>query len=160
MGWYSNAEATPHLTAVAAAVWERHRLQMRYRRWEEPVEVGRTVDPYGVVLKSGRWYFVAASSGGCRTYRVSQIVELEVLDDTFERPPSFNLATYWVSYLEYFRSHLYRSSAVIRLSSAGRARARSLLGDLVAQAIEDTASTADSKGWVRATVPIESIDTR
>jgi predicted DNA-binding transcriptional regulator YafY len=158
VGWYSNADATPHLTSVAAAVWERRRLRMRYRRWEEPAEVERTVDPYGIVLKSGRWYLVAASDGSWRTYRVSQIVQLEVLHETFERRPCFDLATYWASYVEDFRSRLYPDSAAVRLSPAGRARARSVLGDVAAQAIEDTACPPGADGWVRANVPIESLE--
>lgn len=53
-GWYRESDRTPHLAAVADAVWNQHRLRVRYRRWSVPREVLRTLEPYGVVLKGGR----------------------------------------------------------------------------------------------------------
>jgi predicted DNA-binding transcriptional regulator YafY len=59
---------------------------MRYRRWGNQ-EVDRTLEPLGLILKAGNWYLAAhAPTGrepGVRTYRVSRIVELTVLDEHF-----------------------------------------------------------------------------
>jgi predicted DNA-binding transcriptional regulator YafY len=74
--WYQDAEDSPHLAAIAEAVLRDRRLKVLYRRWEAPREVERVLDPYGLVLKSGTWYVVAATPGGIRTYRVSNILEL------------------------------------------------------------------------------------
>ena len=48
-----------HLPRVADAVWHSRVLDVRYRRWKEPTDVDRRLEPYGLVLKAGRWYVVA-----------------------------------------------------------------------------------------------------
>ena len=63
---------------------------VRYRRWKEPTDVDRRLEPYGLVLKAGRWYVVAGP--GPRTYRVDQILELAAPDEEFDPPDDFDLA--------------------------------------------------------------------
>jgi predicted DNA-binding transcriptional regulator YafY len=58
-GWYADADETPYLPAVADAVWNRRAVHVLYRRWREPTDVERRLEPYGLVLKAGRWYVVA-----------------------------------------------------------------------------------------------------
>jgi predicted DNA-binding transcriptional regulator YafY len=157
-GWYRDPDDVPHLMAVADAVWAQHRIRVRYRRWEAPREVIRTLDPYGVVLKGGRWYLVAASEGTPRTYRVSEILELHPLDEGFTRPEGFALSDYWQSYLEEFDSRRLRSKAVIRLSPNGLRRLPDLMGDAVARQATRNASEPDGEGWVTTTIPIEGVE--
>jgi predicted DNA-binding transcriptional regulator YafY len=95
--WYRAADEVPFLSAVADAVWRGRALSVRYRRWKEPTDVDRRLEPYGLVLKAGRWYLVAGPSSP-RTYRVDQILNLTGLADEFIIPASFNLASYWQRY--------------------------------------------------------------
>ncbi len=46
-----------------------------------------------------------------RTYRVSRVLELEVLVDSFEPPVGFELATYWQTYLARFDARRLRDTA-------------------------------------------------
>jgi biotin operon repressor len=62
-GWYRRPEDVPHLPAVASAVWDRQVIQVTYRRWKEPAEVARRLEPHGLVLKGGIWYVVARCDG-------------------------------------------------------------------------------------------------
>ena len=119
-GWYSAPDEVPLLPAVAGAVWHGRALQVRYRRWKEPTDVDRRLEPYGLVLKAGRWYLVAAP--GPRTYRVDQILDLRVLEEEFGVPDGFELARYWQGYLADFRANLHRADAVVRLAPAAAAR--------------------------------------
>jgi predicted DNA-binding transcriptional regulator YafY len=165
-GWYRDGDRAPYLAAAAAAVWDEQLIDVRYRRWKAPEEVTRTLQPYGLVLKAGRWYLVAARAaqagsadaapGRVATYRVSQILDLRPLAAHFGRPADFNLAGYWQAYLADFESRRYRGEAVIRLSAAGRDRARHLLEPAANQAIGRTAGPPDASGWVRAVIPIET----
>ncbi|MEV7121034.1 helix-turn-helix transcriptional regulator [Kitasatospora griseola] len=139
-GWYGDADPTPHLTAVAGAVWARRAVLMRYRRWRAPEEITRRVEPYGLVLKAGRWYLVA---DGPRTYRVDQILELTCLDEEFAVPADFSLAVCWAARLADFRARLHTGHALVRLTPEGARR----LG----------VAPADD-GWTQARVPIESVD--
>lgn len=156
-GWYSRAEEAPYLTAVTSAVWDRQVIQVTYRRWKEPTEVTRRLEPHGLVLKAGTWYVVARCNAVMRTYRVDQIVAAAPCGSVFTPEPGFDLAGYWHSYLTEFRRHLYTGHAVIRLSSDGVRRMRHLLSAAAVTAVE-TAGTADADDWVRARVPIESPD--
>ena len=79
--WFRGDEPTEHLATIADAVWEQCRVRMTYQRWGNQT-VEREVDPFGLVLKAGTWYFV----GSGRTYRVSRVQKLETTSDTFERP--------------------------------------------------------------------------
>ncbi|MBO4255696.1 helix-turn-helix transcriptional regulator [Streptomyces griseorubiginosus] len=113
-GWYADAEETPYLPAVAEAVWNGRVLRVLYRRWAEPTDVRRRLEPYGLVLKAGRWYVVAGP--GPRTFRVDQILELSSSDEEFTRPADFDLAAYWSAYQRDFHDRLYRGEAVVRLA--------------------------------------------
>ncbi|MEU9312150.1 YafY family protein [Streptomyces sp. NPDC048256] len=148
-GWYTDAGAdeTPHLAAVADAVWNNRILHTVYRRWREPTDVERRLEPYGLVLKAGRWYVVAGP--GPRTFRVDQILELTPSDEVFTRPDGFDLAAHWTAYQQGFRERLYGggAEAVVRLAP-GVSLARALRLD----------APAAADGWTVARVPIESVE--
>ncbi|MDT7725700.1 MAG: hypothetical protein QOI21_2276 [Actinomycetota bacterium] len=156
--WYHDGEETPQLTAAAGAVWNQRRLRVRYRRWKAPRDVERVLDPYGLVLKAGRWYLVAASEGHARTYRVSQILDLDVRDETFERPGNFDLAAYWQGYLADFESRRRGGEAVLRLSPSITERLPDMMSAAALLSIKDTSGEPDADGWFRAVVPIESVE--
>jgi predicted DNA-binding transcriptional regulator YafY len=155
--WYAEPDDTPALAAAADAVWRERRVHIHYHRWRAPTEVTRTVDPYGLVLKAGRWYLVAASKR-ISTYRVAQIRELTVLDEGFQRPLGFDLAAYWASYLADFDARRHVDTATIRISPDLRERLVDAVEPSVHRAVEDTASAPDGDGWTTATVPIETMD--
>jgi predicted DNA-binding transcriptional regulator YafY len=157
-GWYHDGDSSPHLAAVAGAVWQQRRVGVRYRRWVAPTDVTRELDPHGIVLKGGRWYLVARAGEDMRTYRVNQILDLAVLDGTFERQPGFSLAAYWAEGIAGFRAGLQQGEATIALTTAGRERAGQLFGAAVTEAIEATATGPDTRGRVTAVVPIESLE--
>ncbi|MHA5047226.1 helix-turn-helix transcriptional regulator [Streptomyces sp. SD15] len=148
-GWYADADVTPHLPAVADAVWNCRVLHVRYRRWREPTDVERRLEPYGLVLKAGRWYAVAGP--GPRTFRVDQILELATFGEEFTRPADFDLAAYWTAYQRDFHDRLHRGEAVVRVAPG-----TGLTGP-AARAVETNGRT-EADGWTRATVPIESVD--
>ncbi|MFF0016612.1 helix-turn-helix transcriptional regulator [Streptomyces sp. NPDC005374] len=142
-GWYAEAEETPFLPQVAAAVWNSRVLRLAYRRWAEPTDVERRLEPYGLVLKAGRWYVVAGP--GPRTYRVDQILELSLCDEEFVRPEGFDLGAYWTAYQRDFHDRLYRAEALVRLAPSVR----------LPRAVSER---TDSRGWTVTRVPVESVD--
>ena len=152
--WYRGPSATDHLPAIAQAVWSERRVAMRYESWKG--EVSRRVDPLGLVLKAGIWYLAAQVGNGVRTYRLSNILELEVTDDAFERPAHFDLAAWWQASTKRFEKELAVDTAQLRVSASGMTALREL-GAAVAQSAEGSASEPDESGWRRVTIPIESI---
>jgi predicted DNA-binding transcriptional regulator YafY len=153
--WYQDAENSPHLAGVADAVLHDRRIKVLYRRWEEPREVERVLEPYGLVLKSGSWYVVAATPGGMRTYRVSNILELTPTDEPFERSPGFDLARHWQEHLDEFEQSRFTAQAVVRLTAPLVRRLPDLPYPLLLKASAGAVPAED--GSVTVTVPIESI---
>lgn len=151
-GWYHDGDSSDHLEAVADAVWHQRILSVRYEGWTREVE--RRLEPYGLVLKAGKWYLVANAGRGARTYRVNQIRELTVLPETFAWPSDFDLALYWREHIAEFRTRLHRGEALVRLSPD----ALELLPHLMGRAVAEAAAAGDLQedGWVLARVPIET----
>jgi predicted DNA-binding transcriptional regulator YafY len=160
-GWFRGVDQTPHLAVIAEAVWNQRRLRIRYRRWGgRGIEVSRTVDPLGLVLKAGIWYLAAQAEEQVRTYRVSRVLELERLRESFERPGDFDLTSFWAQWSEGFERRMYSVRVVVRLSPRGLNRAQFLLSLVAARALREQAAEhdADTDGWTTVRVPVESLD--
>ncbi|MEV7235347.1 WYL domain-containing protein [Streptomyces sp. NPDC051020] len=157
-GWYREAEATPYLPLLVEAVFSRHAVDVRYRRWREPQEVNRRLHPYGLVLKSGTWYLVAAAEGRIATYRITQVLDAVLSDERSERPEDFVLGEYWSSYLDDFQARRYTGTATIRLSPKGRERLPANAPPEVVRACDATAKAVGDDGWIEAVIPTESTE--
>jgi predicted DNA-binding transcriptional regulator YafY len=155
--WYREAEDSPYLSAVAEAVLHDRRVKVLYRRWEAPREVERLLEPYGLVLKNGSWYVVAATPGGVRTYRVSNILELTPTDEVFTRPPGFELARHWQEHLDEFEQRRFTGGAVVKISAELVVRLSDLSATLLLKAIADAEAEPAEDGSITVAVPIESI---
>jgi predicted DNA-binding transcriptional regulator YafY len=160
VGWFRFAAPIDHLPAIAASVWNERRLRIRYESWSGEVE--REIAPLGLVLKAGIWYLAAAIGAAVdgvdiRTYRLSNIRALSVLDESFVRPPDFDLAAYWAESTRRFEAEIYRDSATLRVSPRGRKLLREMSA-AVAEAAACSAAAPDGEGWVRVVIPIESVD--
>ncbi len=155
INWYSRSEPLDLLPSLAAAVWSDARIRIRYESWRDLVT--RDVDPLGLVLKAGIWYLVAAVKGQPRTYRVSNIQALEKIKGQSKRPPRFDLARFWSTWSRDFEARLMRERAVVKLSPLGWR----ILRDTSAAAAEAVAAKhtpCQPEGWIKAEIPVESIE--
>jgi predicted DNA-binding transcriptional regulator YafY len=151
-GWYHDGDTSEHLTAVADAVWWQRVLTVEYETWTGVVH--RRLEPYGLVLKAGKWYLVARTGDRVLTYRISQIRALVMLPESFSWPDGFDLVAYWRDQVTQFRIRLRQGEALVRLSPAAMERLPHLLGRHVADAA--AAGEPQPDGWVLARLPIES----
>jgi predicted DNA-binding transcriptional regulator YafY len=79
------------IVALAEAVRGRRRVRLRYRSGLGE-ETERRVDPYAVVNREGYWYTVGQDHlrERMRLFRLDRVLEAEVLEETFVRPPGFD----------------------------------------------------------------------
>lgn len=173
-GWFREAELVPHLAALADAVWNQRPVRARYRRWRAPREVERDWEPLGIVLKAGVWYFVARTvrrseeptapddpervpGPEIRAYKVSHVLDVDVLTGRFTRPTGFDLTEFWQAWTRRFEANLIRGEADVRISPRGLERLPMLVlgGASMARAARENAGTPDADGWVQTTIPIE-----
>jgi len=153
--WYREADAVPHLAAVAQALWAERQLRLRYESWERNVE--RIVHPLGLVLKAGAWYLVASAGKEPRTYRVSNIHGAEVLDARVQRPRQFDLARHWAKSVARFETELYQGHAEILATPTGLKLLR-YQNAAVARAVAAAPKPRRKDGRVALRVPVESMD--
>lgn len=114
-GWRRGEESVPNLATLQEAVWQERKVRLWYGRpGGETVE--RLVDPLGLVAKGSLWYLVAAVEGEPRTYRVSRVQAVELLEQPSVRPPGFDLAAFWASSTAHFVAQLPRYPATVRVA--------------------------------------------
>jgi len=152
--WFAQGERPTHLPLVADAVWEQRLIRMRYQSWK--AEKNRVVEPLGLVLKGGAWYLVGRVDGNARTYRISRMLDLKVLDQRFERPKAFDLADYWQASTRRLEADLHQNSATIRLSPRATKMLEAFTSPYV-RAATQISSTVDTQGWHTAVMPVGSL---
>lgn len=153
-GWFHHDDPVEHLPALAGAVWGARRVVLRYGR-SAPGEV-RTVDPLGLVLKAGTWYLVAAHRRQPRTWRVSRVHEVEVLDTEATRPPDFELGAYWAGAASEFNRTMLRSRVRLRVRSPGLRLLPFLVDADACRRAVAAAGPPDDDGWLELDLDVES----
>jgi predicted DNA-binding transcriptional regulator YafY len=156
-GWFQEPDVTPHLQQIAEAVWSDRRLDMQYRRGGEGgVVTPRVVDPLGVVLKAGTWYLVGRRDGVVRTYRVSRIDDLSLLD-RFERPDDFDLAEYWGKSVAAYAETIPSFLVTLKIRGDDLDRLAIAIGEAPAKAALAGAHGPDEDGWLTISVNMEDV---
>ena len=133
-------------------------LKLRYRRAGETEARPRKLGPLGLVLKAGVWYLVAQS--GKRSAHVSRGEHPRRRDHrraVRSAPKHFDLAAHWEKAVREYEAGVYHEHADVRLSPQG-VYMLDLLGPYVQREAARTAGKPDRRGWVRCTLPLESID--
>ena len=152
--WYQAAEPIACLPSLARAVIDNHSISMIYESWKGVKE--RTVDPIGLVQKGANWYLVGRAQGGMRTYRVGAIQRMNVLEQQFQRPADFDLATHWTQQLQRFEQELRPEVAHVSASTEG-CRRLAELGAYAARAVAEGSAT-DARGWRKIHLPFENME--
>lgn len=148
--WFGEGEHPACLAQLAQAVRDERQVRIRYRSWRAEKE--RVLDPLGIVLKGGSWYLVGRVESSIRTYRVSRILQLDLLDSHFEPPDDFDLAAYWADNARRFAQEQHPERATLRLSPWGINMMEAFLpayaiaGATIGEAAED--------GWRTVSLPV------
>ncbi|MET0727391.1 MAG: YafY family protein [Acidimicrobiales bacterium] len=156
-GWFAREEPVPHLAALSRAVWDEERVDIRYEKRDG--EVRRLLDPLGLVLKAGVWYLVALSgrTRSVRTFRVSRVRSVRLVDEPVERPDGFDLASQWAeSSTAFFETWpTYQVRARVRANRIWHVR--DVLEPGAAKEALEAASEPDEDGWCETTLRMESL---
>ncbi|GAA4235668.1 putative DNA-binding transcriptional regulator YafY [Streptosporangium album] len=123
--WYGTPEPVPCLTQLADAVWRDRRVRMQYVRNGQAAT--REVAPLGLVLAAGDWYLVALRNQQRRTYRVSRVHSVELLDEVVVRPAQFDLAQSWAATRRELEDEQTAVEVTVRVAARALPRLRRLV---------------------------------
>jgi predicted DNA-binding transcriptional regulator YafY len=149
-GWFEASERPPCLPQLAQAVWGERPIRIRYRSWTGEKE--RELEPLGIVLKGGAWYLVARRDANVRTYRVSRILELQLLEGRIDQSLDFDLPAFWAENARRFEEEQHPERASVRFSPWGFRMMEAFLPPY--SLTHATIGEAGPDGWRTATLPV------
>jgi predicted DNA-binding transcriptional regulator YafY len=123
--WYSTPEPVPCLPQLANALWRDRRIRMEYVR--RGTAAWRELSPLGLVLASGQWYLLAQRDQQRRTYRVSRVRSVELLDEPATRPAGFDLAQTWTQARRELEHESTAIEVTVRVEASALPRLRQLV---------------------------------
>ena len=162
-GWFESREPVPHLRTIQQALWQDRCLRIVYQlRFEAQAEW--EVAPYGLVAKANVWHLVCGRQGSIRVYRVSRVLDAQVMDRVCQRPEDFDLPAFWQDWCAEAKEHRPSYPVTVRVSPDlvrwlpfyfGKT-----IGETIARAAATRAMTGqpDAAGWVTLTMPFESLE--
>jgi predicted DNA-binding transcriptional regulator YafY len=96
--WRASHEVIPTLSTLRQAVWEDRWVRATLLRIRQ-IPIEHEIAPYALVAKGRAWYVVwRRRDGELRVDRASNVIEAELMDETFDRPPGFDLAGFWTTW--------------------------------------------------------------
>ena len=151
-GWFQPEEPVPHLKTLQTALWSDRKLNLVYRS-DFAADLELVIAPYGLVAKASVWYLVGARDDHLRVLRVSKIQHASLREEGFERPPAFELSTFWKTWCEEFEANRPQYPVTLRISPT---LAKILTGNLPEILTAPPALEAD--GWQTLTLTFESLE--
>ena len=112
--WWSDDRAVADLDVLRDAVTAEQEVRLTYRG------EARTVRPLGLVVKASRWYLIAETDLGRRTFRGDRIEAAVLTGTRFARDPSFDLRAAWEEEKMSFVLSRPSYPVVLSLTEAGR----------------------------------------
>ncbi|HEX6304974.1 MAG TPA: WYL domain-containing protein [Anaerolineales bacterium] len=154
--WDQDTGAVPHLQTIYRAVWQDHRLSLCYHPLPG-IEIGQTVDPFGLVAKAGVWYLVCAHKGRLRAHRVSDLIAVSVQTDTFKRPEGFDLADFWGTWCADREQSHVAYTVMVRVAPGLIPYLPMYFGERTRAGLAQ-ARPPDTEGWIALELAFESLE--
>lgn len=154
--WQQSSAWMPRLQKVQEALWQDRKLEILYRL-PQPLEVRHLVSPYGLVVKAGRWYLVCERNGSVFVYRLSELLDVQLSDETFTRVEDFDLAAFWSKWCQRYEGFLTVFNATLEVVPAVFPLLHKAFGSQVEEQLIDIGQT-QAEGWQRIDVAFESFE--
>lgn len=112
--WWHETSISPFWEDIQKAVYEDRLIEVAYETFDGKL-TQRLLAPYSLVCKSSVWYLLAERDKELRTYRVTRIHSVRLLDRSFSRRPDFDLPTYWRTHAQNIENLPSEYNCVLRI---------------------------------------------
>ncbi len=150
--WWRETQPQPFWELLQQAVYEDWCIRVTYERHNGEV-AERELEPYSLVAKSSLWYLIARHGDNFRTFRVSRLQNVTLLDSHFQRQPDFDLSTYWQSHLTEFVETISEYNFTLRIHPS-----RANFVKWLAPGRSTFEPTEDAGDWLIAHLHLETLE--
>ena len=134
----------------------RRRIHITYRSLVSPHAVlNATVEPYGLVARTGAWHLVYGFEGAARPSGRA-VVAATPTAEHFTRPPDFDLAAFWEGWRAREAENRPEFHATVRAAPALAVLLPLYFGEPLRATLAQ--ATPDADGWVQVTLPFERFE--
>lgn len=116
LSWWHDSQPLPFWDELQQAVYEDRCVRIRYESYSGEGDE-RVIEPYSLVAKASLWYLIARREADLRTYRVSRLINVELMDTHFRRAEDFDLPTYWHEHTQKFLESISDYEFTLRIDS-------------------------------------------
>ena len=156
--WFQGCSPIPHLQTLHAAIWDDRRVVIRYQvPFGYPAEIEHHADAYGLVAKAGVWFFVFSVDGRMRVRAVSELLNVSMKNETFERKEDFDLALFWKAWSAEYESNRPNYIASVRIAPELMRILPGIFGEKFMGQISPVGASGED-GWIATTLSFESFE--
>jgi predicted DNA-binding transcriptional regulator YafY len=148
--WWHDAAISPFWDDIQKAVYEDRLIEVEYENFDGKI-TQRLLAPYSLVCKSSVWYLLAERDKELRTYRVSRIHSVRLLETSFSRRPDYDLPSYWRAHAQSLGNLPFEYSCVLRIHPERISFIKWLMPGRW-ELIKD----ANDKGWMTISLAMDS----
>ncbi|MCA9890264.1 MAG: YafY family transcriptional regulator [Anaerolineae bacterium] len=156
-GWFHEDNIPEILPPLQQAVWDDCQVEIMYEAVGDAPKT-RVLDAYSLVSKSDVWYLVGRKEDGeFRSYRLSRLKTVRVLDTHFQRDPDFDLADYWQQARAGFLQEMSRLFGRFHASLHVHPDAYWYFGSFLEGRFERMGEP-DERGWIPVSIVMAGIE--
>ena len=115
-GWRETDERVAFLPVLQESIWQERKISLSYHLSTGPI-VKSILDPLGLVARGSVWYLVAMFDEEPCVYRVSRILDAQLLEEPCDRPDGFDLAEFWAASSAEYRASLPSYPVTVHVTS-------------------------------------------
>jgi predicted DNA-binding transcriptional regulator YafY len=154
--WHQREQTAPYLTTLQQALWQDRRLDLTYEA-NFNVRIRAIVEPLGLVAKANAWYLVYRRETAFRVLLVRRVLQAEMLEENFRRPPDFNLVEFWQRWTEENEAIHTRYTVLVRVAPTLIPFLSQNFGENMVEQAEQPGEP-DNYGWMIIRLVFESLE--
>jgi predicted DNA-binding transcriptional regulator YafY len=152
--WHASHESVPTLSTLQKAVWENRWVRTTLLRARQ-IRVDHEMAPLALVAKGQTWYVIwQRRDGALRVDRVPNVLEAALTEETFRRPPDFNLEAYWAAWSAEYEAGSGFFPVTVRVRRAALLDFERDLG----QRIQSTGAGSGGEEWIQVELSFDYLE--